>query len=145
MRSADPRIALSLPHAGAMCLLDTIVEVGPGRISCEAPPPGANHPLAVAGVIPSVVAAEYAAQASAVHGHLIEPEGTVREGMLAKISDMEVLQPAIPKGCGPLKVIATLLGRSIAGCMYSFEVGTSDQCIARGRIMVAFKSVTASK
>lgn len=141
MRAPDPRIERNLPHTGAMRLLDAVIEVSSTHIVCQAPPPDANHPLAVDGDVPAAVAAEYGAQASAVHGGLIEQGGTPREGMLAKISDTALLGAVIPRDRGALLVSATLLGRTAAGCMYSFELACGGECIARGRIMVAFRNV----
>ena len=141
MRVTDPRIERNLPHAGAMRLLDTVIEVSSTHIVCQAPAPDAGHPLAVDGDVPAAMAAEYGAQACAVHGGLTEQDGTPREGMLAKISDTALIKAVIPRDLGTLLVSATLLGRTAAACMYSFALGCGGESIARGRIMVAFRSV----
>ena len=126
-----------LPHAGAMCLLDAVRQWDATDIECIAAAPGAEHPLARAGVVPAAVAAEYAAQATAMHGALLGG-GRAPAGLLAKLSDVALHARCIPTNGGPLAVHARLLGRSASGCLYEFAVDCTHQPIARGRLMVAF-------
>ncbi len=86
----------------------------------------------------AVIAAEYAAQAIAVHGALLEREAAPRLAMLAKLSDVALHSACIPTDRGPLAVRAQLLGRTAAGCLYDFEVACARQPIASGRLMLAF-------
>ena len=125
-----------VPHAGAMCLLDAVTAWDATRITCRAPAPDAAHPLACDGRVHSVIAAEYAAQASAVHGALIEPHTAPRAGMLVKLSEVDLCGTAV---VGPLEVRAELLTRSADACAYAFEVDDVEHGpVARGRLMVAF-------
>ena len=126
-----------LPHAGEMCLLDAVQQWDATDIQCVAAAPGAEHPLARAGVVPAVAAAEYAAQATALHGALLGG-GRALAGLLAKLSDVELHARCIPADGGPLAVHARLLGRSASGCLYDFAVDCAQRPIARGRLMVAF-------
>jgi predicted hotdog family 3-hydroxylacyl-ACP dehydratase len=131
-------IECCLPHAGAMLLLDSVVHWDAAHIVCRARPPAADHPLARAGSVPTLVAAEYGAQAAAVHGFLLDRPATPRAGMLAKLSDVELHAPFIPANCGPLAVTSQLVSRTDTGCLYDFDVACSKQTVARGRLMVAF-------
>src|SRR5436853_7541423 len=64
-----------VPHAGAMCLLDMVTRCDASCIECEAAAPVGGHPLARDGGVPAVAAVEYAAQATAVHGALLDETG----------------------------------------------------------------------
>jgi predicted hotdog family 3-hydroxylacyl-ACP dehydratase len=130
-------IAGSLPHAGDMCLLDAVQQWDATDITCVAAAPSAAHPLARGGVVPAVAAAEYAAQATAMHGALLGGHRTPA-GMLAKLSNVELHAKCIPAGGGLLAVHARLLGRNASGCLYDFEVDCANHPILSGRLMVAF-------
>lgn len=131
------QIERRVPHAGSMCLLDSVSAWDASTIACEAAAPTAQHPLAGAGGVPTIAAVEYAAQATAVHGSLLEQHDRPRDGMLAKLSDVELAPGHID---GALHVQAELLSRVAAGCMYSFSVNDAKRCCARGRLLVAFRS-----
>jgi predicted hotdog family 3-hydroxylacyl-ACP dehydratase len=130
-----------VPHAGSMCLLDAVIAWDPFHIACSAVEPCATHPLARDGRVPAVAACEYAAQASAVHGALLDNSQVPRAGMLAKLMDVRLHSSCFPAGGGPLDVRAELLGRTAAGCLYAFDVGSNDTPVASGRLMVAFATV----
>jgi predicted hotdog family 3-hydroxylacyl-ACP dehydratase len=132
-RSAIERL---VPHAGAMCLLDAVSDWGPASIACTSAAPRADHPLARDGSVPAIAAAEYAAQATAVHGALLEATGQPRPGLLATLMDVELAAATLPAGAA-LAIRAELLGRSPAGCLYRFEVGSAGTPIASGRLLVA--------
>lgn len=128
-------IEARVPHAGAMCLLDTITGWDETHIACRALAPSTGHPLMREGVgVPAVAAVEYAAQATAVHGALLASSGVPQAGLLAKLTDVELLAGPVS---GPLAVRADLLGRSALGCLYGFTVHDDGGCRARGRLMVA--------
>jgi len=132
-----------VPHAGTMCLLDAVMQWDATHIACTAAVPGVTHPLAHNGMVPAVAAAEYAAQATAVHGALLGDQIVRRAGMLAKLSNVELHTACIPADDGPLTVRAELLSRGASGCMYAFEVTASRQPIASGRLIVAFPPSSA--
>jgi predicted hotdog family 3-hydroxylacyl-ACP dehydratase len=130
-----------VPHAGAMCLLDAVTQWSPASISCTSALPAQDHPLARNRQVPAIVASEYAAQATAVHGALLDGADGPRAGMLATLVDVQLAAPVLPAGAGALAIRADLLSRSAAGCMYSFDVGTAQGTIASGRLMVALLEV----
>jgi predicted hotdog family 3-hydroxylacyl-ACP dehydratase len=132
------RIEQLVPHAGAMCLLDAVTQWDAAQITCSSHEPGASHPLVRDGVVPAIAAAEYAAQAAAVHGALLDGTGQPRAGMLAKLMDVDLPSACFPPGDGSVTVSATLLSRSGGGCLYAFEVGSRSRPIASGRLIVAF-------
>lgn len=144
MKLDRTEIARRIPHAGAMRLLEAVVDWSDTTIFCHAEAPGADHPLARAGSVPSVAAAEYAAQAVAVHGALLDGVAAPRAGVLAKLSDMVLHAPSLPTGAGALTVRAELLSRAASGCLYNFEVGSAAGGIASGRLLVAFTDIAAT-
>lgn len=131
-------IAARVPHAGAMCLLDRVTHWDVDGIRCGAPPVAASHPLAQAGRVGAIVAAEYAAQASALHGALLDDAGAPRAGRLAKLAGIQLHREHIEAADAALAVRADVLGASAAGCLYAFEVAGARGPIACGRLLVAF-------
>ena len=143
MTPARARIEQLVPQAGAMCLLDAVAQWDAVHIVCNSAEPGPAHPLVRDGSVPAIAAAEYAAQATALHGALLDDATEPRSGMLAKLIDVELHSPRFPPGGGAVTVRAELLSRLATGCMYSFEVSNTSQAVASGRLIVAFGSVAA--
>jgi predicted hotdog family 3-hydroxylacyl-ACP dehydratase len=133
------QIQSRIPHAGAMCLLDSVQRWDATTIICQAAAPTADHPLARAQGVPAVAAVEYAAQAAAVHGSLLDETDSPRDGMLAKLTEVELCAAGLDEAGGPLTIRAELLSRVASGCMYRFEVSDQRACVARGRLLVAFQ------
>lgn len=132
-----------VPQRGSMCLLDGVTAWDAQRIDCWAAAPGAGHPLARGGSLPTVAAVEYAAQATAVHGALLEPGTGARPGLLVTLAEVELHGDAIALDGGPLAVRAERVSRSAGGCLYDFEVRDASRLLARGRLMVAFTAEAA--
>jgi predicted hotdog family 3-hydroxylacyl-ACP dehydratase len=127
-----------VPHAGAMCLLNAVTSWDEKYIVCSSAAPGTAHPLARGGSLPAIAACEYAAQATAVHGALLDGADRPRAGLLAKLTEVEFHRPRFPVGSGPLSVRAELLGRLAAGCLYAFDVASAQSPVASGRLIVAY-------
>ncbi len=139
MMVARDQIEAMVPHAGAMCLIDAVKAWDDCAIECACTAPQSGHPLARDGKVPAIVAAEYAAQATAVHGALQDGRHQ-RAGMLAKLSDVELRMQSFPPDAAMLTVCARLVGRMNAGCMYTFDVSADSRIVASGRLLVAFES-----
>lgn len=131
-------IEARVPHGGRMCLLDRVEMWSDATIVCRAVPPTPAHPLARGSGVPAIAAVEYAAQAAAVHGALLDGAAAPRHGLLAKLTDVELLHARLDEGGGTLTVTAELLARIESGCQYRFEVRNERSGIARGRLLVAF-------
>ncbi len=127
-----------VPQTGAMCLLEAVTRWDATQIVCRALPPNAAHPLARDGVVPAVAAVEYAAQATAIHGALLNNATAPQAGLLAKLTDVTLDCDSVPVNGGPLNVQAALVSASAAGCLYTFKVTTVLGPIAQGRLMIAF-------
>ena len=133
-----------VPQRGAMCLLDAALAWDASHIHCRAAAPGPGHPLARQQAVPAIAAVEYAAQATAVHGALLDPALAPRAGLLAKLSEVQLHADAIPRDGGALEVRAERLSHSAAGCLYAFTVACGQRPIASGRLLVAFTAAATA-
>lgn len=131
-------IALLVPHAGSMCLIDQVLEQNLDTIRCRAQIRASGHPLARNGEIPSTVAIEYAAQACAIHGALLEKSGQSRPGFLAKITSTKLDTRPLSPVDDPLMIFARRLSSTDQGCLYTFETSTPMRLLAAGTLMIAF-------
>ncbi len=129
-----------IPHAGSMCLVDSVQHWDARSIVCEAAAPSAAHPLASERGVPAVAMIEYAAQAAAIHGSLVDASVAPRPGLLAKLIDVGLGGAGPQASGGALLVRAELLARVDAGCLYSFEVRDRRSTLAQGRLMIAFQA-----
>lgn len=137
----DRRTLESLvPQSGPMCLLDAVTDWDSERITCTATLRLQGHPLARAGSVPGIAACEYAAQATAVHGALLDGAGSPRAGMLASLVDVQLHRASFPPQQAEVVVHAQLRSRTDGACLYAFDVAAAGSAIAEGQLMVAFAS-----
>lgn len=129
-----------LPHKGAMCFIGTVTDWDAENISCSAAAPGAAHPLVRNGRVSTLVAVEYAAQATALHGALLAAVTRPQAGMLATLRDVSFHGAWFPVNRNLLTIHAKLLSRTDGGCSYSFKVTSHHQHIASGFLLVAFQT-----
>ncbi len=137
-------IAARIPHAGAMCLLERVLEWDPARLEClgrTATAGDGSHPLARAGRLPSVAAIEYAAQAMALHGRLmLEHSGAGDAGMpprgfLAGLRGVRLNGRWMAPGNGPLHIRVDRFAGDALQVLYDFTVA-AEEPIAAGRAVV---------
>ena len=129
-----------LPHKGTMCFIDAVTDWNRETISCSAAAPSAAHPLVRNGRVSALVAVEYAAQATALHGALLDTATRPQAGMLATLRDVSLHGVWFPVNKNLLTIHAKLLSRTDGGCSYSFKVASDHQPIASGFLLVAFQS-----
>jgi predicted hotdog family 3-hydroxylacyl-ACP dehydratase len=132
-------IAARIPHGGAMCLLDALLDWTPERISCRIT--GHNdpdHPLRLGGVLPAAAALEYASQATALHGALCAPPGAgPRPGFLASARKLQLHAARLDERIGPLGLQATRVAGDDAQALYDFTLCDADGALlAEGRLTV---------
>ena len=140
MRLSHADIERLLPQKGEMCFLDAVTNWDIENICCSATAPGSGHPLMRNGKVSAVVAIEYAAQATALHGALLDAATHPKAGMLAKLRVIDLHCAWFPANKNLLTVHANLLSRTAGGCLYSFKVNSTHQQIASGSLLVAFQS-----
>ena len=132
-------IACHIPHQGAMCLLESVEAWDEQRIECRANSHrAAGNPLRADGRLAGACAIEYAAQAMAVHGALLAPEGasSARVGYLVSVRDARLYIPRLDNVADDLTVTASCLTRSENNIVYQFSVCAAGRLLADGRAAV---------
>jgi len=131
-------IASHIPHRGAMCLLEGVLEWDERRIVCRA----ASHrdpanPLRVAGTLPAACGIEYGAQAMAVHGALLDAHGApLGRGYLASVRSVKLHAARLDDVEGPLRVSAERLSGEDDHVLYAFSVAGDAGELVSGRATV---------
>ncbi|MGE0314566.1 MAG: hydroxymyristoyl-ACP dehydratase [Lautropia sp.] len=139
-----PPVSTLVPHAGAMCLLERVVDWNDASIRCvggAAP----DSPLAVGGRLPSPALVEYAAQAMAAHGVLrgraADPHARPREGMLVALRSVDLSARWIEPARAPFDVRAERAAGDDRRVIYAFDVRDRDGAmLASGRATVVLET-----
>ena len=125
-----------IPHRGTMSLLSEIVRFDEESITCRAVSHrDPAHPLREHGVLPALCAIEYAAQAMAVHGALVEPLSP-RTGMLAAVRDVTLNAERLDDVADDLTLTARRLIGGQRQILYEFVVQAGQKELLRGRAAV---------
>ena len=133
-------IMVLIPHAGAMCLLDEVLEWDAAHVRCRSQRfTAADNPLRRAdGTLGAASGIEIAAQAMAVHGRLTAPgDGVPVPGYLVSLRDVRFGVPALD-GPGALTISAEKLLGDTNGASYAFAVSHEGATLLSGRAMVMF-------
>lgn len=132
-------IARLIPHAGRMCLLDTVDAWDAEGIRCSTRSHlDLQNPLRSGGRLAALQLCEYGAQATAVHGGLeaAAQGGKARPGLLAALREVEFSVDRIDDIAEALTVIAQRQLAGAGGCLYRFRVSAGNRWPARGRVSV---------
>lgn len=131
-----------IPHAGAMCLLEEVVDWDATRLHARsATHQHADNPLRADGMLHAVNLCEYAAQAMAVHGALRarEVDGTARPGFLVALRDVVLRVERIDDLPGRLQVHVECLIALPDSLQYAFRVEHRGALLAAGRAAVMLR------
>ncbi len=142
MKTAAELCAL-LPHAGRMCLIDTLVEWDDTRIVCESESHRRpDNPLRHENRLACVNAIEYAAQAMGIHGGLLaRAEGRqVTGGFLGALRDVVFTEQDLAACPGPLRIKAERLMAQPGGSIYRFAVHCGSDRLIQGRATVILQT-----
>jgi predicted hotdog family 3-hydroxylacyl-ACP dehydratase len=122
-------ISERIPHAGTMCLLNSVLGWSAETITCSITNhQDAAHPLRSATGLLASAAIEYASQAMALHGSLSANDGAAPvPGFLASVRGVTMQVARLDTQAGPLRVTATrLAGGAPQGqarsALYHFEL-----------------------
>ena len=131
-------IARLIPHSGAMCLLDGVVEWDATRIRCVSRSHrDADNPLRSDGRLSALCGIEYAAQAMAVHGGLAGNIGSrPRAGYLVSLRDVVCRQQRLDTLDGDLVVDAAQLMGDHNRVIYQFTLHAGALEVLSGRATV---------
>lgn len=126
-----------IPHQGSMCLLDSVIEWNKTSISCRAISQCEQHnPLRQNDVLTAINGVEYAAQAMAVHGALLN-HASDKPG----VAYLAALR-GVTLHCDTLHQYPELvlqcqrLGGDSNGFIYTFQVSNNKTLLLEGRATV---------
>jgi predicted hotdog family 3-hydroxylacyl-ACP dehydratase len=132
-----------IPHAGLMCLLDTVLKWDDESILCasETHRDPAN-PLRRDGRLSALHAFEYGAQAAAVHGGLrARAAGAAAPPCyLAALRDAHLQVTRLDEIASPLEVRAQRLFGEAGNTIYECRVLAGDIPLADGRITIMLRT-----
>jgi len=128
-----------IPHRGAMCLWDEVVEWDAGSIRLRARNHrDPTHPLRSGDRLHAVHLCEYGAQAMAVHGGLRagNEAGRARPGVLVALRGITLHVERFDDLPGDLECEAQPLAESADSQQYAFRISHDGELIAEGRAAV---------
>jgi predicted hotdog family 3-hydroxylacyl-ACP dehydratase len=132
-------IAALIPHQGAMCLLEHVIEWNAQSIRLTT----ATHlspvnPLRSGGRLRALHLCEYGAQAMAVHGGLVAQAtgGRAEPGLLVSLRDVKLYRDYVDDLSGELTVLAERLLEGGGSWQYRFTVLHAGELLAEGRAAV---------
>jgi predicted hotdog family 3-hydroxylacyl-ACP dehydratase len=145
MRVTRAQIAGLIPHSGAMCLLDGVVQWDSDRILCTSRSHRAvDNPLRADGGLPAVCGVEYAAQAMAIHGALAgKVGGRPRAGYLASLRNVVCRRDRLDDLEGDLVVEAEHVAGDGAHVIYRFRLRVGEVEVLSGQAMVVLETAEA--
>jgi predicted hotdog family 3-hydroxylacyl-ACP dehydratase len=131
-------IAAHIPHQGAMCLLDAVLDWSDAAIVCRATRHAdPAHPLRAEGRLGAAAGIEYAAQAMAVHGALIAGDNAPpRQGYLTSVRSVALHVARLDDLPGTLEVRAERLSGDGNHILYQFRLDHAGRCLLEGRAAV---------
>jgi predicted hotdog family 3-hydroxylacyl-ACP dehydratase len=133
-----PGISRLIPHAGAMCLLDSVLSWDGMQIRCAS----ASHrvldnPLRRDGRLGILCGVEYAAQAMALHGALAAGDtGPPRVSYLASLRSLACHVDRLDLLPGILVIEAERLHGDASGSIYGFSLRHEARTLLDGRAAV---------
>ena len=134
-------IAARIPHTGRMCLLERVVDWNQKGICCAAlSHRDIDNPLREKDGLPVWAGIEYAAQAAAVHGALLNLQSGPRPGVLAALRSVNTACEWLDRIDGELMLNATLMHGDAAGGIYRFEAYAGQALLLSGQFTLMFPS-----
>lgn len=135
-----------IPHQGAMCLWDEVVDWDAARIRLRSHTHrDPAHPLRSGDALRAVHLCEYGAQAMAVHGGLRAREagGAAAAGVLVALRDVALHVARIDDLVGALECEAEVLVEAGGSQQYAFRIRHDDTVLAQGRAAVVLQPAQA--
>lgn len=144
----EAEIRTLVPHADAMCLLQSVERWDEDSIACETTTHrDVDQPLRRDGQLSAIHLIEYGAQAVAIHGGLVaraSGASVVKPGMLTALRDCKLHVERVDDVPTRLSISARKLVASGAGSMYQFEVRAGERVLAEGRVSVMTTALPSS-
>lgn len=128
-------IAKLIPHTGNMCLLEKIINWNETTLKAQTYTHlKLDNPLRTNDKLKSIHGIEYAAQAMAVHGALLDKK--CQNGYIGSIRNVVVNEAYLPTRKSPLDIHVQALMRSKQGFIYNFSLQCTNQLIISGKITI---------
>lgn len=129
-----------VPHQGAMCLLEEVLEWTEDTIVCRA----ASHrdpanPLRGREGLAAIMGVEYAAQAVAVHGSLTRKVSGPGVGYLASLRDVACFVERLDAETGDITVRAARVAAESGRLLYDFRIEGGGRELLKGRLSVVLR------
>lgn len=132
-----------IPHAGLMCLLNSVIKWDDRSIVCTSDTHrDPDNPLRRDGRLSALHAFEYGAQAAAVHGGLRARSAgeTAPPGYLAALRDAHFHVVRLDDILLPLQVYACRLFGDNVNTVYECRISAGDVLLADGRITIMLRT-----
>jgi predicted hotdog family 3-hydroxylacyl-ACP dehydratase len=135
------QIASMIPHAGDMCMLDSVLHWDRDAIRCRSiMHRAAENPLRKAGRLSGICGIEFAAQAMAVHGRLAGGvDARPQAGYLASVRDVRCMKERLDLLEGDIIVKADRLMGDEERAIYQFALEWAGDEILSGRAAVVLQ------
>ncbi|MCU7924279.1 MAG: 3-hydroxylacyl-ACP dehydratase [Candidatus Thiodiazotropha sp. (ex Dulcina madagascariensis)] len=128
-----------LPHSGSMCLIDQVIRCDETSIECLSEShTKEDNPLREGDRLSAIHAAEYAAQAMALHGGLLAQRTGQRQpgGYLVSLRGVTLHASRLDTLGSTLVIQAKQLLADSGNMLYDFTVSTDKMPVAEGRAAV---------
>jgi predicted hotdog family 3-hydroxylacyl-ACP dehydratase len=128
-----------IPHAGTMCLIDSVSAWDVSRIVCASNSHRhTDHPLRRDGVLAALHAFEYGAQAAAIHGGLLAARAgrPIPRAWLGSLRDARLDSDRLDTIIAPLEIGAELLLSEDGNAIYRCRVAADGKPIAEARVTI---------
>lgn len=147
MRLDRAWIAAHIPHHGAMCLLDEVIEWSVAGIRCRSGSHRApDNPLRAHGRLGAACGIEYAAQAMAVDGAMRAAQAagaaTTRSGLLASVRSVTMSVARLDDINGDIYASASRIHGDRAMILYDFAISDTTRLLLSGRATIAFDATS---
>ena len=139
-------IAAHIPHQGSMCLLDEVLSWDLQRLACRSVSHrAADNPLRAHGRLGAACAIEYAAQAVAVHGALLQspPASGTGFGMLTSARRVEFAVERLDDLAPELTISVQRLHSDAVSALYAFALQDGERLLAQGRLSLLHGAVAS--
>lgn len=128
-------LAPLLPHAGNMLMIDRVTAFDDRQIACVSERHQAvDNPLRRDGRLAAHHAIEFAAQAAAIHGGLLEKGRRAPLRALAAVRKAHFAQPWLDEIDGPLMIDATIIMLDATAAVYQASLNRDETEIASMRL-----------
>ncbi|MGH8441287.1 MAG: phosphotransferase [Nevskiaceae bacterium] len=125
-----------IPHAGNMCLLESVEHWDENTVRCTSRTHlDTANPLRSRNGLLALHLVEYGAQATAVHGALRSGK-KAPAGVLTSLRDVSFATDRVDGIDAPLQVEARVQFANESGSLYEFSISAGGRLLASGRVSV---------